>query len=444
VVLVVAADDSVMPQTQEAIDHARAAEVPIIVAVNKIDKPDANLERVTRDLANHGLAPEAWGGDTITVPVSAKTKEGIPQLLEMLLLQADVLELSANANRRARGTIVEAKLDRGRGPVATVLVQEGTLKVGDAFVCGLEYGRVRAMIDDRSRKIDAAGPATPVEILGLTGVPAAGDTLVAVADEAKARQVAEHRRAKQRESELATTSKVSLEDLYQQIQTGGVKELKVVLKADVQGSVEAIRDALTRLSGDEVKLGVIHASVGGINESDVLLAAASNAIVIGFNVRPESKAAELATREGVDIRLYNIIYEVVTDVRDALEGLLEPTLRERVVGKAEIRQIFSIPSIGRVAGCFVTDGKITRGARARVIRDHVVVHDGKIGSLRRFKDDAREVVAGYECGLTVENFPDVKEGDVVEVFEMEEVARRLAPEARPGAGGGQAQVERRV
>ncbi len=445
VVLVVAADDSIMPQTQEAIDHARAAEVPIIVAINKIDKPEADVERVTRDLATHGLAPEAWGGDTIVVPVSAKTKEGIPQLLEMLLLQADVLEVSANANRRARGAIVEAKLDRGRGPVATVLVQEGTLKVGDAFVCGLEYGRIRAMIDDRGRKLESASPSMPVEILGLTGVPAAGDTFIAVADEAKARQVAEHRRAKQRESELATTSKVSLEDLYQQIQAGGVKALKVVLKADVQGSVEAIRDALTRLSTDEVKLSVIHSSVGGINESDVLLAAASNAIVIGFNVRPESKAQDLAGREGVDIRLYNIIYEVVSDVRDALEGLLEPTLRERTVGKAEVRQIFTIPSAGRVAGSFVTDGKIVRGGRARVIRDNVVVHEGKIGTLRRFKDDAREVVAGYECGLTLENFPDIKEGDVVEVFEMEEVARHLAPVARHGAGGGgQAQVERRV
>jgi translation initiation factor IF-2 len=444
VVLVVAADDGIMPQTQEAIDHARAAEVPIIVAMNKIDKPEADQERVTRELGNHGLAPEAWGGDTIVVPVSAKTKDGIAHLLEMLLLQADVLELSANANRRARGAIIEAKLDRGRGPVATVLVQEGTLKVGDAFVCGVEYGRIRAMIDDRGRKIDAAGPATPVEILGLTGVPAAGDTFIAVADEAKARQVAEHRRAKQRESELATTSKVSLEDLYSQIQAGGVKELKVVLKADVQGSVEAIRDALTRMSGDEVKLTVIHSSVGGINESDVLLAAASSAIVIGFNVRPESKAADLATREGVDIRLYSIIYEVVSDVRDALEGLLEPTLREHVVGKAEVRQIFSIPSAGRVAGCFVTDGKVVRGGRARVVRDHVVVHEGKIGTLRRFKDDAREVAAGYECGLTLENFPDVKEGDVVEVFEMEQVARHLAPAARQGAAAGQAQAERRI
>jgi len=444
VVLVVAADDGIMPQTQEAIDHARAADVPIIVAVNKIDKPEADLERVKRELGNHGLAPEEWGGDTIVVPVSAKTKDGIPHLLEMLLLQADVLDLRTNAGRKARGVIVEAKLDRGRGPVATVLVQEGTLRVGDAFVCGLEYGRIRAMIDDRGRKADLAAPSTPVEILGLTGVPAAGDTFVAVGDEAKARQVAEHRRAKQRESELATTSKVSLEDLYQQIQAGGVKELKLVLKADVQGSVEAVRDALLRLGTDEVKLTVIHASVGGINESDVLLAAASNAIVIGFNVRPESKASDLAGREGVDIRLYNIIYEVVSDIRDALEGLLEPTLRERLVGRAEIRQVFGIPTIGRVAGCFITEGKIVRGGKARLVRDHVVVHDGKISTLRRFKDDAREVQSGYECGLTLEGFQDVKEGDVVELYEMEEVARRLGPTPRAGAAAGQTQAERRV
>jgi translation initiation factor IF-2 len=442
VVLVVAADDGIMPQTQEAIDHSRAAEVPIIVAVNKIDKPEADLDRVTRELAGVGLAPEDWGGDTIVVPVSAKTRQGIPQLLEMILLQADVLELTASGDRRARGAIVEAKLDRGRGPVATVLVQEGTLRVGDAFVCGLEYGRIRAMIDDQGRKLDQAGPSTPVEILGLTGVPAAGDTFVAVSDEAKARQVAEHRRAKQRESELATTSKVSLEDLYSQIQAGGMKELKLVLKADVQGSVEAIRDALTRLGTDEVKLTVIHSSVGGITESDVLLAAASNAIVIGFNVRPESKAADLAGREGVDIRLYNIIYEVVSDIRDALEGLLEPTLRERTVGRAEVRQVFSVPSAGKIAGCFVTDGKVIRGAKARLVRDHVVVYDGKIDTLRRFKEDAREVASGYECGLSLDNFQDVKEGDVVEIYEIEAVARQLAPSPRSVAG--QAQAERRV
>jgi translation initiation factor IF-2 len=444
VVLVVAADDGIKPQTEEAIDHARAAGVPIIVTINKIDKPDADVERVTRELANHGLAPESWGGDTIVVPVSAKTKEGVPHLLEMLLLQADVLELTAPVERLARGTIVEAKLDRGRGPVATVLVQGGTLKVGDAFVCGLEYGRVRAMIDDRGRKTLSAGGSTPVEILGLTGVPVSGDAFVAVADEAKARQVAELRRAKQRESELATTSKVSLEDLYQQIQTGSVKELKLVLKADVQGSAEAVRDALNRLASEEVKLTVLHASVGGINESDVLLAAASNAIVIGFGVRPEAKAADLAAREGVDVRLYNIIYEVVNDIRDALEGLLEPTLRERTVGKAEVRQVFTIPSVGRIAGCHVSDGKIVRGGKARLVRDHVVVHEGRIATLRRFKDDAREVTAGYECGLSLEGFQDVKEGDVIEVFEMEEVARQLSPAARSGAGGGQAQVERGI
>jgi translation initiation factor IF-2 len=442
VVLVVAADDGIMPQTQEAIDHARAASVPIIVAVNKIDRPDANVERVTQELANHGLAPESWGGDTIVAPVSAKTKDGIPHLLEMILLQADILELTAATDRLARGAIVEAKLDRGRGPVATVLVQAGTLKVGDAFVCGVEYGRIRAMIDDHGRKVEVAGPSMPVEILGLNGVPASGDTFVAVADEAKARQVAEMRRAKQRESELATTSKVSLEDLYSQIQTGGVKELKLVLKADVQGSVEAVRDALNRLATDEVKLNVIHASVGGINESDVLLATASNAIVIGFGVRPESKAADLATREGVDLRLYSIIYDVVNDVRDALEGLLEPTLRERTIGKAEVRQVFATPSAGKVAGCYVTDGKLVRGGRARLVRDHVVVHDGRISSLRRFKDDAREVAAGYECGTSFENFQDVKEGDVIEAFDVEEVARQLGTAARSGAGGGQAQAER--
>jgi translation initiation factor IF-2 len=442
VVLVVAADDGIMPQTQEAIDHARAASVPIIVAVNKIDKPDADVERVTRELANHGLAPESWGGDTIVAPVSAKTKEGIPHLLEMLLLQADVLELTAATDRLARGTIVEAKLDRGRGSVATVLVQAGTLKVGDAFVCGLEYGRIRAMMDEHGRKTTEAGPSTPVEILGLTGVPVSGDAFIAVADEAKARQVAELRRAKQRESELATTSKVSLEDLYSQIQAGGVKELKLVLKADVQGSAEAVRDALNRLATEEVKLNVIHASVGGINESDVLLAAASNAIVIGFGVRPETKAADLAAREGVDIRLYGIIYDVVNDIRDALEGLLEPTLRERITGRAEVRQVFSVPSAGKIAGCYVTEGKITRGSKARLVRDHVVVHDGRIGTLRRFKDDAREVAAGYECGLSLENFQDVKESDVVETFEIEQVARQLASTARSGAAGGTAQAER--
>ena len=431
VVLVVAADDGVMPQTVEAINHARAAEVPIIVAVNKIDRPDANLEKVKKGLAEHGLAAEDWGGDTVFAPVSAKTQEGIPHLLEMLQLQADILELKANPEKLARGTIVEAKLDRGRGPVATVLVQEGTLRVGDAFVCGVFYGKVRAMIDDHGQKVDVAPPSFPVEILGLQGVPLAGDSFVAVADEAKARQVAEFRQGKQRETELVKSSKVSLDDLYSQIKAGDVKELRVVLKADVQGSVEAVSDALTRMSTGDVKLKVLHGSVGGITESDILLAAASNAIVIGFNVRPESKGAALAAKEGVDVRLYTIIYEVVADVRAAMEGLLEPTFREQVFGRVEIRQIFNIAGVGAIAGCSVTEGKIARGNLVRLLRDQVVVHEGKLASLKRFKDDVREVTSGYECGLSLEGFHDLKQGDVVEAFERIPVIRRIAP-AQPG------------
>jgi len=439
VVLVVAADDGVMPQTVEAINHARAANVPIIVAINKIDKPEANLDRIRQNLADYGLVCEEWGGDTICVPVSAKTEEGIPHLLEMLLLQADVLELKANPDKLARGTIVEAKLERGRGSVATVLVQEGTLKVGDPFVCGGNYGRVRAMVDDKGRKVEVAGPSTPVEILGLQGVPEAGNPFVAVGDEATARQVAEHRRGKQREASLVKTAKVSLEDLYQQIQSGDIKELRVVVKADVQGSVEALSEALTRLSADEVRLNVLHASVGGITESDVLLASASNAVVIGFNVRPEAKATEVAEREGVDIRLYTVIYDALNDVRDAMEGLLEPTVREKTVGRVEVRQVFSVPGAGMVAGSFVLDGKIARNAAARLVRDHVVVYTGKIASLRRFKEDVREVQAGYECGIGLENYQDAKVGDVIEAFETERVARRLTP-----SSGKTAAAERRI
>jgi translation initiation factor IF-2 len=427
VVLVVAADDGVMPQTVEAINHARAAEVPIIVAINKIDRPDANLERVKRGLSEHGLVAEDWGGDTVFAPVSAKTHEGIPHLLEMLLLQSDILELKANPDKLARGTIVEAKLDRGRGPVATVLVQEGTLRVGDAFVCGVFYGKVRAMIDDRGQKVEVAPPSFPVEILGLQGVPQAGDSFVSVADEAKARQVAEFRHAKQRETELVKSSKVSLEELYSQIKAGDVKELNVVLKADVQGSVEALTEALSRLSTDEVKLRVIHGSVGGITESDVLLAAASNAIVIGFNVRPESKGAALAAKEGVDVRLYTIIYEAVNDVRAAMEGMLEPTYREQTQGRVEVRQTFNIQGVGTIAGCYVTEGKIQRGNLIRLLRDQVVVHEGKLASLKRFKDDVREVAAGYECGLAVEGYQDIKQGDVVEAYERTPVVRRINP-----------------
>ncbi len=427
VVLVVAADDGVMPQTVEAINHARAAEVPIIVAVNKMDRPDANIEKVKRGLSEHGLLAEDWGGDAVFAPVSAKSHDGIPHLLEMILLQADILDLKANPNKLARGTIVEAKLDRGRGPVATVLVQEGTLHGGDAFVCGVYYGKVRAMIDDHGRKLESAPPSFPVEIIGLQGVPQAGDSFVAVADEAKARQVAEYRQSKQRETELVKSSKVSLEELYDQIKTGDVKELRVVLKADVQGSVEALSDALSRMSTNEVKLRVIHGSVGGITESDILLAAASNAIVIGFNVRPESKGATLAAKEGVDVRLYTIIYEAVADVRAAMEGMLEPTYREQTQARVEIRQIFNIAGVGTIAGCYVNEGKISRGNIVRLLRDQVVVHEGKLASLKRFKDDVREVAAGYECGLSLEGFQDIKQGDVIEAFERISVNRRINP-----------------
>jgi translation initiation factor IF-2 len=427
VVLVVAADDGVMPQTVEAINHARAAEVPIIVAVNKIDRPDADLEKVKRGLSEYGLVAEDWGGDAVFAPVSAKTQEGIPHLLEMLQLQADILELKANPDKLARGTIVEAKLDRGRGPVATVLVQEGTLHVGDAFVCGVFYGKVRAMIDDQGRKVDAAPPSFPVEILGLQGVPLAGDSFVSVADEAKARQVAEFRHGKQRETELVKSSKVSLEELYSQIKAGDVKELRVVLKADVQGSVEAVTEALTRMSTNDVKLRVLHGSVGGITESDILLAAASNAVVIGFNVRPESKGAALAAKEGVDVRLYTIIYEAVADIRAAMEGMLEPTYREQVHSRVEIRQIFNIVGVGTIAGCYVNEGKVARGHLVRLLRDQVVVHEGKLASLKRFKDDVRDVAAGYECGLSLEGYQDLKQGDVIESYEKIPVIRRINP-----------------
>ena len=424
VVLVVAADDGVMPQTVEAIDHARAAGVPIIVAVNKIDKPDANVERVTRELAERGLAPEEWGGDTTFVKVSAKTKEGIPELLEMILLRADIQELKANPDRRARGTIIEAKLDRGRGPVATVLIQQGTLREGEPFVCGPYFGRVRALIDDKGRRVKEAGPSTPVEILGFDGVPEAGSTFVVAPDEATARSIAEQRQAKLREESLAKTARLTLEDLHDRIQAGEVKELRVVLKADVQGSVEALSTALRQLSTDEVKLNILLASVGGIKESDVNLAAASDAIVIGFNVRPETKAAEEARRQGVEIRLYDVIYNAVNDVRDALAGLLGPVIREVPLGRAEVREVFRVPGVGNVAGVQVLDGKLLRNAEVRLVRDSVVVYTGRIASLRRFKEDVTEVAAGYECGVGLGNYQDIKVGDIIEAFRKEEVARR--------------------
>ncbi|HSR57466.1 MAG TPA: translation initiation factor IF-2, partial [Candidatus Binataceae bacterium] len=441
VVLVVAANEGVMPQTIEALNHARAATVPIIVAINKIDLPDANLDRVKQRLTEVGLIPEDYGGETITVPVSARTKEGIDKLLEMILLQAEVMELKAHPDRPARGTVVEAQLDRGRGPVATVLIQEGTLRQGDPFVCGVSYGRVRAMLNHLGQRLTEAGPSTPVEIFGLSSVPEPGTQFVGVAEEAKARQVAEFRRSKQREGELQKTSRISLEDLSQKMRECEVKELKVIIKGDVQGSVEALQNALERLSTNEVKLQVIHASAGAISETDVTLASASKGIIVGFNIRPEPKAAQLAEKEGVEIRLYTVIYEAIDDVREAMEGLLAPTFREKALGRAEVRKTFNVPG-GTVAGSMVVDGKVTRAGRARLVRDGRVVWEGKIGSLKRFKDDAREVQSGYECGIGLENYNDVKPGDVIEAFEMETVLRKLTPTRSEGRG--QAQVEKQI
>jgi translation initiation factor IF-2 len=429
VVLVVAADDGVMPQTIEAMNHARAAGVPFVVALTKIDKPEADVERVKKALASYRVVSEEWGGDTIFVPVSAKTGEGIPVLLDMLLLQADVLELTASLLPSPKGTVIEAKLEKGRGPVTTVLVQEGVLKVGDSCVCGTQYGKVRALFNSYGQRISEATPAMPVEVLGLTGVPAAGETLVVTRDDIHARQVAEHRQGKQRVATLTTHKKFSLADLAQvQMEQ---KELRVVLKADVQGSIEALSDALQQLSTDEVKLNILHASVGGISESDVLLAAASHGLIVGFHVRSEAKAAKLAEREGIEIRLYEIIYEVLADVRAALEGLLTPVLQEKFLGKVEVRQVFTIPQVGVIAGSLVKEGKITRGAQVRLLRDRTVVYQGRVTSLRRFKDDVREVLAGYECGLGLEHFQDIKAGDVVEAFEVEQVTRRLEPRSQP-------------
>ena len=442
VVLVVAANEGVMPQTQEAINHARAAKVPIIVAINKIDLPDANIDNVKQRLTQVGLVPEDYGGDIITVPVSARTGAGIDKLLEMILLQADVMELKANPSRPARGTIVESQLDRGRGPVATVLIQEGTLHQGDPFVSGTSYGRVRAMQNHLGQRLTEAGPSTPVEIFGLSTVPEPGTVFTAVVEESKARQVAEYRRGKQREGELTKTSRISLEDLSQRLAAGEVKELKVILKGDVQGSVEALADALARLSTEEVKLEVIHASAGAISETDVTLASASKAIIIGFNIRPEPKAANLAEKEGVEIRLYTVIYEAINDMREAMEGLLAPTYREKALGRAEVRKIFNVPG-ATVAGCMVVDGKIVRSARARLVRDGRPVWEGKLATLKRFKDDAREVAQGYECGIALENFNDVKPDDIIEAFEMEAILRKLAAPT-PQSVRGQPAVEKQL
>jgi len=426
VVLVVAADDGVMPQTVEAINHARAANVPIIVAINKIDKPEANAERVKNALAEHNLMSEAWGGQSIFVEVSAKKKLNLEALLEMILLQADVLELKADPNRLAKGIVIEAKMDKGRGPIATVLVQSGTLNLGDAFVTGTFFGRVRALIDDLGRKVSSAGPSQPVEVIGMPGVPQAGDSFVVVREERVAREIATSRTQRERTAKLALQRRVTLEDLYNQIKEGTVKELNLILRADVQGSVEALKESLIKLSTPAVKLNVIHFGVGGITETDVLLASASNATIIGFNVRPEAKAAALAEHEKVDVRSYTVIYDAIGDIRAAMEGLLEPTLKERVTGRIEVRQVFNITKVGTVAGSYVTDGTVSRaGAGVRVLRDNVVVYTGKLSSLKRFKDDVREVQAGYECGLGVENFNDIKVGDVIEAFVIDKIAAKL-------------------
>jgi translation initiation factor IF-2 len=429
VVLVVAADDGVMPQTVEAIAHARAANVPIVVALNKIDLPNANPDRVKQQLSDQGLVPEQWGGDTIYVEVSAKRKLNIDALLEMILLQAEILELQANPSRRGKGAVIEAKLDKSRGPVATLLVQNGTVHVGDAFVVGMHYGRLRALLNDRGEKIQDVGPATPVEIVGLSGVPLAGDTFQVVADEKKSRQIAALRQQRQREESMQGTSRVTLEDLYRQIKEGEVKELNTLIRADVQGSVQVMRDTLEKQSTSEVRLRVLQGAVGGITESDVMLASASNAIIIGFNVRPTPKAQELAEREGVDVRLYTIIYDLIADIRAALEGLLEPEVTERVLGRAEVRETFHIPRIGAVAGCYVTEGTIGRNAECRLLRDNVVVYQGRISSLRRFKDDVQEVSSGYECGIALERFSDLKRGDIIEPFVREQVAKKLAAQS---------------
>ncbi|BBA70089.1 translation initiation factor IF-2 [Geobacter sulfurreducens] len=425
VILVVAADDGVMPQTREAVNHSKAAGVPIIVAINKIDKPEAKPERVKQELMEFGLVSEEWGGETIFVEVSAKKRINLPELLEMVLLQADVMDLKANPDKDARGTIVEAKLDRGRGPVATVLVQEGTLKIGDYFVAGVHSGRVRAMQNDRGDKVTEAGPSMPVEVIGFTGVPDAGDVFISLVDEKRAKEIASHRQQKLRETELAKHSKMSLEQLYDKIQKGEVKDLNAIVKADVQGSVEAVSESLRKLSTDAVRLNVIHSSVGAITETDVNLASASNAIILGFNVRPEPKASALAEKEGVDIRLYNIIYDAVEDIKKAMEGLLEPTLREKYLGRAEVREVFSVPKVGNVAGCYIQDGKMIRNAQVRLLRDNVVIYEGKMSSLRRFKDDVKEVATGYECGIGLENYNDIKVGDVIEDFEIEKIATTL-------------------
>lgn len=422
-ILVVAANDGVMPQTVEAINHAKAAEIPIIVAVNKMDLPGANIEKVKEGLTEYGLVPEEWGGETIFVPISAKKGEGIDNLLEMVLLQADMLELKANPNKQAKGTVIEARLDKSRGPVTTMLVQRGTLDAGDTIVVGSSIGRIRTMTNDKGKKVKSAGPSTPVEITGLTTVPNAGDTFYEVKDEKTAKHLIERRKVQEREKALNATSMVTLDDLYSQIEQGKLKQLNLIVKADVQGSVEAVKQALEKLSNEEVRVRVIHSNVGAINETDVTLAKVSNAIVIGFNVRPDPIAKMEAEKDGVEIKLYSVIYNAIEDVESAMKGMLDPEFKEVVIGNAEVRQTFKVSNVGTIAGCYVTDGKIARNSIVRVIRDNVVLYEGKLVSLKRFKDDVKEVAYGYECGVQIENYNDIVEGDVIEAHVMEEIKR---------------------
>ena len=424
VILVVAADDGIMPQTVEAINHCKAADVPMIVAINKIDREGANQDRIKQELTEHGLVVEDWGGDVIAVPVSAKQNLNIDTLLEMVVLTAEMLELKANPARKGKGTVIEAKLDKGRGAVASLLVQNGTLHAGDSIIVGSTYGRIRAMFDDAGKKIKSAGPSIPVEVLGLSEVPAAGDRFTVVKDEKTARQMAEARREKERQENFNSAHKVSLEDLYSQIKEGKVKELSVIIKADVQGSIEAIRGSLEKLSTDDVKVRVIHGAVGAITETDITLASASNAIVIGFNVRPENSAVVLAERDGVEVKTYRIIYDAIEDVKSAMIGMLDPEYKEVVLGTAEIRNTFKISNVGTIAGGYVLTGKLTRNADVRLIRDKIVILDSKLASLKRFKDDVKEVNAGYECGFSLEKFNDIKEGDIIEAYTMEAIKRK--------------------
>ena len=425
IVLVVAADDGVMPQTKEAINHARAANIPMIVAVNKIDKPEANIEKVQRQLAEVHLVPEEWGGDTIFAHISAKTGEGVSELMELIQLQAELLELKANPGKMARGRVIEAKLDKNRGAVATVLVKSGTLRPGNFFVCGEHYGKIRAMLNNRGKRMISAGPSMPVEIYGISGVPMAGDEFIVVDDEKTAKQIITHRQVQAKTKEVTRRGIVSLDDLFEKIREGEVKELNIVLKADVQGSLEALSESLVKLSTDEVKLKIIHSSTGAVTETDVMLASASSAVIIGFNVRANPRVADIAQKEDVDIRYYDVIYNAIQDIRKAMAGLLEPEFKENVIGRADIKEVFHIPKVGAVAGCYVTDGRLERNALVRLLRDEVVIFDGKISSLKRFKEDVKEVSLGYECGVGLDHFQDLKPGDVFEAYELEEVKAEL-------------------